>query len=376
MWIPPKPTRISRFYPLFALVLLISNSVVFFAWQSTQIELTNLSQTYTTRQESLNQQVVSLKASSEQSNAKLLVQETQIEQATAKLATLTAETESQKKALTDSQQQLADAQTKLANQQDQLAKNADELQQLRARPPLFSFANLTTNSNIPAEEAQVKDLVSNAYTYIQNVYGPPYLLNQITITFVNTFDISEAAGEIVISNSSKGISVNIHLKSFDQNNFQDVNTVIHEMIHAFHGVAVFDTSALEEGITVAATDVVMQNMINDGKLQKFPRLYLATSDSQYSIYNTTLTVPSDSTTFYQSPQISEVYQLIGVAWTKLYQQDPTVFKDINDYYYPLVQKGGTPNRAMVLEAIKHAVPTVGSQPIDSFLQANKAFNPT
>ena len=44
---------------------------------------------------------------------------------------------------------------------------------------------------------------------------------------------------------------------FDENSFEDVNTIIHEIMHGFHGVAVFESSAFEEGMTVAATDAVM-----------------------------------------------------------------------------------------------------------------------
>ena len=52
-----------------------------------------------------------------------------------------------------------------------------------------------------------------------------------------------------------------------------------------------------------------------------------------------------------------------------------VFKDINAYYYPKVQKGQTADVNLVHEAIKASISTVQGQDINSYLSNNRAFNP-
>jgi hypothetical protein len=361
------PNRVSRLYPIFSLVLLLSSASFLYAWQTTRIELSNIPQVEE-KNKVLQSRVDQLTADQKNDRATLQVQKQQITDTAAKLADL-------QKQLLSKAQEVATKDGQLKNQQDQLTQNSAELEKLRTRPPLFSFQNNSSLTNIDSKEADVKTIVTSAYDYIVQMYGTPYLLNSITITFVDGFSISGSSGEIVISNSQKGISVDIHLKDFDKTNFQDINTVIHEMIHAFHGVAVLENSALEEGMTVAATDAVMQKMIADKKLPAFNHLYLTISPEQYTTWNTSLKIPATNSVFYTSPDISKIYQVIGLAWFKLYLQDSDFFKKFNAYYYPKIQKGQTADHALVLDDIRSVMPTIGSQSIDTFLSLNNAFNP-
>lgn len=361
------PKRVSRLYPIFAFVLLLAASSFFYAWQETRIELESLPDLVAKNQD-LQTRYNELAKTSSQDQATLKLQKIQIDQATTKLTDLQTQ-------LTSLNDQIGAKDTQLKNQQSQLSQNASELQNLRNRPPLFSFQNNSSNTNLSSQETQVKDVVSKAYDYIRQIYGEPYLLSNIKITFVDKFDITGSSGEILIENGPKGISIDIHLKSFDKHNFQDVNTIIHEMIHGFHGVAVFQSSAYEEGITVAATDAVMQEMINDSKLDKFDHLYLSLDSEQYLQYNKDLKVVADNDKFYLSPDISEVYQLIGEAWFKFYQADKNFFKELNTAYYPKIQKGQTAENSLVLDSIRATIKKVNGQSIDEYLNQNQAFNP-
>lgn len=341
-----------------------------YAWQSTEIEMLNLSENSSRNIDTLRQRVSDLTQTEKADKATLQVQKQQIDQTAAQLADLKKQYDQASTDLTSKVKQLQTA-------QDQLSKNAAELAQLRSQPPLFSFQNKsTTLQNVTTKEEQIKQLITDAFSYVQNLYGQPYLLHSITITFVDQFSIAGSSGEILISNSSQGINIDIHLKDFNNTNFQDINTVIHEMIHGFHGVAVFDTSALEEGITVAMTDAVMERMIQDNKLPHFNQLYISMSDETYAQMNRTLTIPADSTAFYSRPDISQIYQVIGKAWYRLYQEDASVFHKINDYYYPRIQNGQKADAALVRDAIKSALPSVGSQSISTYLSKNVAFNPS
>jgi hypothetical protein len=368
------PNRVSRLYPVFALIFLLISSGLVYNWQTTQIS----SDTVVGRQ---NQQIDLLKAqvallqtqqSSDQSTLK--IQRQKIDASSAQLKALQDQLKSTTNELAQKDALLKTQTDQLKNQQDQLSKNAADIAQLRTHPPLFSFQNKSSLVDISTKEAAVKELVTNAYNYIQDLYGPPYLLNSIVITFVDSFSITGSSGEIVIENSDKGINVNIHLKDFDPNNFQDVNTVVHEMIHGYHGVAVLETSAMEEGETVAMADAVMERMIADKKIPAFVPLYLSISSTQYDTWNNTLKVAKESSTFYSDPNVSKVYQLIGTAWIRLYREDPTVFKKLNEAYYPKVQKGLVPDDAMIKDALRSIIPSVGGVPIDTYLANNRAFN--
>jgi hypothetical protein len=361
------PTRVSRLYPLMTLALMIASSVFVYAWQNS-----SLSSDAAVRDR--ERQISELKADNsrlskltEQDAASIQSQKTQIDQLGSQLKDIQTQ-------LDEKAQQLKDADSQLQSQKDQLASNSTELQQLRNRPPLFSFQNRSSLANIDQKEADVKEIVSSTYDYIQQLYGKPYLLHSITITFVDAFTIAGASGEIQITNSSQGVSIDIHLKDFDKTNPQDVETIRHEMIHGFRGVAVIDTSALEEGSTVAATDVTLANMVADGKLP-VTSPYITLTEAQYNSYNNSLFVYADNDRFYHDPNISRVYQMIGYAWYQLYKADHSFFLKFNDAYYARLQKGQKVDPAGVRDIIASIVPQVGGVPIAQYLQNNRAFNP-
>lgn len=277
--------------------------------------------------------------------------------------------------LKSKENEIATLQKKISNQESQLASNSAELNQLRSRPPLFSFNNESSLADFENKKAQVKDVVTSAYDVIAEIYGQPYLLHSVTITFVDNFSINGASGEIKITNSAQGLAIDIRLKDFNKNDFDDVSAIIHEIIHSFHGVAVFETTVYEEGMTVAATDVVLAHLISDKKISDFGYLYLVISQATYDSYNSTLNIPTDSTAFYDSPDVSQYYQMAGLAWSKLYQANPNFFKEFNNEYYSHIQNGESGDNNLVQSIIKNKISTVAGQPIDNFLVSQKVFNP-
>ena len=363
----PLPTRVSRVYPILTLVFLLTSSSFLYAWQHTRIELEHLPNIEQRNQE-LEKQVESMALAQKEDQATLAAQKKEITDTAAKLADL-------QKQLQDSNDQLASKEKQISDQQSQLTSNASELASLRSRPPLFSFQNQSTLADVQTKQDDVKAVVSDAYSYIEQIYGEPYLLNSVTIDFVDALSIAGSSGETIISNGPKGLSITIRLKDFDKNSFQDINTVIHEMIHGFHGLAVFQSSALEEGITVAATDAVMTKMMAAGKIPPFTHLYLTTTPTTYSLWNQSLNVYADNNAFYSDTNVSEVYQLIGTAWYKLYQQDNQFFKNLNAQYYPQIQQGKNATTGLVLNSIRAVISNVGGESINTYLAENRAFAP-
>lgn len=362
------PNRISRLYPVFAMFFALTTALFYYAWQRTQIELIRVAR-FAEQQEQMQKQIENLLFEQKNDKAQLKTQEEKIASATVALAKV-------EKDLNEKNSALQKAQDQLKNQEAQLSLNASELERLRTRPPLFSFQNQSTLSDIEQKKTDIKQLITDAYSYIEELYGMPYLLNSITITFVDSFTIAGSAGEIVIENSNRGINIDIHLKNFDKNSFQDINTVIHEIIHGFHGMAVFETSALEEGITVAMADAVMERMMKDGKIPSFSHLYLSATESQYQLWQDTVPIYSNNDQFYSSPSVAKAYQVVGTAWYRFYQEDPEFFKKFNASYYPFIQKGNNPDDGLVLDTIRKTIKTVKGESIDTYLSTNKAFNPS
>lgn len=275
------------------------------------------------------------------------------------LNTLSKQLTDKKKELDSKNTELASAQKQLNDQKSQLDANSSELAKLRNRPPLFSFQNKSsTLSDIEAKKESVKRVVTAAYDTIEEVYGKPYLLNSVTISFVDTFSNPNAAGEIVITNSDKGLSLEIRIKDFDANSFSDVNTIIHEIIHSYHGLAVLEPTAFEEGITVAATDAVMKKMIAAGSIPPFSPLYIRMSEAQYATYQSSLSIPRDQDALYGSAQVVEMYQVVGKAWYKLYEADSGFFKKFNEKIYAKKQAGQEITEQMVLDTIREVRPGV------------------
>lgn len=361
------PNRVSRLYPIFSLILLFSASIFFYAWQTTVVELNDLPRAQE-KNKILEKRINDLTTQQQADKVNIFQQQKKIVEGENNLADLKNQLKIVAADLEAKEQQLK-------NQQQQLSQNATDLEKLRTRPPLFSFQNNSSLDGIEPMQNEVKEVVTNAYSYIQKLYGTPYLLNSIKITFVDQFQITGSSGEIIIENTSKGIAIDIHLKSFDKNNFQDVNTIIHEIIHGFHGVAVFDSSALEEGMTIAAADAVMEAMIKDGLLTDFGRLYLTVTDSQYLIWNQSLKVLSNNDLFYKSADVAKVYQLIGTAWYRFYAQDKNFFKNFNQAFYTRVQQGHQADNAMVLDTIREVTKSVSGESIDTYLSTNRAFYP-
>lgn len=267
---------------------------------------------------------------------------------------------------------LEDAQKKIKDQESQLSANNKELGVLRQQPPLFTFSVESSSlANADQKKEDIKALVTDAYDVIKEIYSTPYLLHSVKISFVDSFTNPSAAAEIVISNGSSGLSLTIKLKDYDKNDFNDVSSVIHEIIHSFHGVAILDPVPYEEGITVAATDVVLERLIASGDIPKFSPLYVRISAGTYS--GSSLTVPSSTSTFYSSASVADYYQLIGYGWLQIYKADHNFFKNFNERIYTHKRDGEEITEALVKQVLLETMPaSVAGQSRQAWLNT-KAF---
>lgn len=269
------------------------------------------------------------------------------------IAQRNAELDKANKDLDKSKQDLASAQKDLAaklseikkqtekikNQESQLATNSQELNILRSRPPLFSFQNKSSRGDIEGEEADVRALVENAYSSIENIFGSPYLLHKITISFVDSLSRDNASGETYIKNGADGLEIDIRLKSFDKNSFQSVNMVIHELVHSFHGVAILMPVAYEEGIAVATADMVMDSLQAAGKISISQRFLDHNARDVY--------IPMDNSSFYSGNDVYDRYQKVGEAWWDIEKAHPETIKKFNELWYSHIRDGEDSSQVLI-----------------------------
>lgn len=357
----------SYFWRKFTVIILIAslfgNGYLFFRLKNTQIAFNQAfdwAKVY---------QGLDLKHRQERDELKdaLSISEERLKEKAAELKAKQAEVNQAAAQLAETKKQIEGLNGQLKNQENQLSANASELEKLRQRPPLFSFQNKSSR-DVEVPKSDVQKTVTEAYDYIESIYGKPYLLHSVTISFVDNLTTANAAGEIVITNSDKGLDLEIKIIDFDKNNFASVNTIIHEIIHSFHGLATLEPIAYEEGITVAAADAVMEKMTKDR--------YIRISEQKYNSYNNdpAFSIPNSISAFYSSPKAAEFYQVTGYGWMKFYREDPNFFRRFNETYYKYIQEGRSSSKEMTLEVIKSLMPSVSGEPIEQYLTRSKAFN--
>jgi len=279
------------------------------------------------------------------------------------------------KQLSETTTQLASLNAQVKAQASQIAQNSAELQALRDRPPLFKFESATSR-NVAQAKADVEDIVTKAYTEIQNIYGAPYILHQVTIKFVDALSIPGAVGEIEISNSAEGISITIKITDFNKTDSENVDTIIHEIIHAFHGISALNAPVTEEGITVATTDAVMGKLATQGTIQAFSP-YVSLTDDEAANLNVSLGNPPGDSSFYNLPKetVQSYYELAGWSWQQIYQEDANFLKSFNEALYNKVSKGFSPTPAVVRTTIAEVKPAIRGMPTADWLATQVIFNP-
>lgn len=362
------PTRLKTLISLLLLMTVVSvatNGILTWQWLSERQNFRNLVASQAQQIQVTGQKNKKLSKENQTYQVEVAQKDEELQRKIADLAkkqsaldALTKQFDDKAQELTDKQAALAKVQKQADDQQSQLNASSAELAKLRDRPPLFSFQVKSSSiQDVETKKAAVKQVVTDAYDTIQSLYGKPYLLHSVTISFVDSFSNAKASGEIIITNSDKGLDYDIHIKDFNRDSFNDVNTIIHEVIHSFHGLAALSPTAFEEGITVAATDAVMQKMMAAGTIPHFSSLYIQLSDTQFAANQSSLSIPRSDGAFYGSDDVADYYQVEGKAWYNLYSADHDFFKKFNEKIYAAKNNGQDITEQMVLETIKQVQPT-------------------
>lgn len=363
-----KPHHVSRLFVILFIFSVVLNGVLAFAYGYAEQVTTRIRATHEETVASTLAQTARYKEERDDAQASVAEKNQQ-------LANLNTELSAKTKQLTEAEAQLASTNTKLKSQEAQLAANSSEISQLRGRPPLFSFQKTTTR-DVTSDEADVRAIVSAAYDTINTIYGSPYILHQIIINFVNQgdLDIPGASAQITITNSREGLTMEVKLPSFDKNSYENVNTIVHEIIHGFHGLAALDAPVMEEGITVAAADAVMSRLYQNGVISH-SQSFISLTAEQASQLNSSLTVPYASSAFYNMSNVGTYYNLSGWAWQQFYKTNNQFFIQFNASIYAKAINGVTLSPSVVRDTIKESISTVNGEGIDSFIAGQITLNP-
>lgn len=358
-------TRPVAFIIVIAVASLGTNAVLAWRWNAERQAFRDLVarqqteiQTASTENQTLSAENLDFRQDIAKKNQELAAKLAELAAKQTELDGLTKQLDDRKKELDTKAKELTEAQKRINDQKSQLDANSSELSKLRDRPPLFSFQVKSSSlADVEAKKAAVQQVVTDTYDTIQEVYGKAYLLHSVTITFVDSFSNDNASGEIIISNSKDGLAIDIRIKDFDKNSFADVNTIIHEVVHAFHGLAVLEPVAFEEGIAVATSDVVMTKMIAAGKLPRFSPLYIRLSEAEYQSKMNSMSISRNTDVFYGSDDAADYYQILGKSWMKLYEADSQFFKKFNEKIYAKKGAGQEVTEQLVLDTVKEVLPS-------------------
>jgi len=177
------------------------------------------------------------------------------------------------------------------------------------------------------ELTDVQSAVSEYYSAIKEVYGPPAFSNTVNISKDSSGLLGAAGVYYAYSNSI----------TIDPANYTwDVISsfvLCHEMVHAFHDDYVMSPSVFEEGWADAVQAIVFARLH-----KQHPTSEESSARSDYEFTNHP-GIGSTNGSFYnatgaaQNYLWSRRYKAAGMAWAKAYLDTPGFFKDSNLEYY-------------------------------------------
>ncbi|MCC6443415.1 MAG: hypothetical protein IT210_08155 [Armatimonadetes bacterium] len=213
---------------------------------------------------------------------------------------------------------------------------------IRQGTPKAQFV-ITTQEGWTAQQAQfLKAFADLAYPIVEQVYGPP--ANDITVRVMRATALTDpqfTSGGVYVASTtprqillppSQGFDNYVQGDTYDQ---VRVN-LLHLMIRAFHDTAFVDYHAWEEGISRAATVVVMTLLDRNVDLTTgFDTYFLM------PVYDLVNQPPLGNNTFYPTSGFDGmlIFRLgmSASAWLKVYIENNNFFRAFNSAYYLQVE---------------------------------------
>ena len=207
----------------------------------------------------------------------------------------------------------------------------------------------------------IERLISEFYPRIEALYGKPAVSGEVEIVNLGTIESARGTDRQRLAFGAYNVSGNQILLPIYESQDSFAQALLLNLVHAFHGPAVFQYDAWEQGFARAAASVIARTPdfgFADGSannllsLLKFYDLL-----NQPALANPTFFPPSQANLELEGretigkmtlPRMS----MSGAAWLKVYIENPNFFRQFNEAYYAQFDPAASPSLAGNVPALK------------------------
>lgn len=211
------------------------------------------------------------------------------------------------------------------------------------------------------DQAFLEQFVSLAYPRLIALYGRPAQAGVVEVVNVGSFDTSKISEVQRLAFGGYDVTNNRILLPIYQSPDTFAHAFLLNIVHAFHGPAVFQYDAWEQGFARAASAIVARDPAfgfadasanNLYSLLKFYDLL-----NQPALGNNTFFPPSQAGIPIdgQATIGKMLYPRLGMsgaAWLKVYIENPGFFRDFNKAYYAAIDPAAVPSLAGNVPALR------------------------
>lgn len=213
------------------------------------------------------------------------------------------------------------------------------------------------------DQILIAQLIAEFTPRIEAIYGKPAVSGEVEIMNVGTLDSSSIPQiQRLFAFGGYDVSNNRIMLPIFESDFTFAQALLLNLIHAYHGPAVLQYDAWEQGFARAAASVVSrQSNLPDGSANSlFSLLRWYDLLNQPGLGNPTFYPPAQKDTILEStsggftlgkmtfPRVG----MSGAAWLKVYIENPNFFRQFNEAYYAQFEPGASPSLAGNVPALK------------------------
>jgi hypothetical protein len=222
----------------------------------------------------------------------------------------------------------------------------------------FRFTGFTANDTL-----YLQTFLNDAYPRLEAVYGSPAVSGEVEIVNAGNLENSTIPEVKRFAYGVYDVSNNRILLPLFVRETASLQALLLNVVHAFHGPAVFQYDAWEEGFARAVSCVILRDFVRDPELAQKYAIDDPSANSLFSLLrfydllnqpalgNSTFFPPSQANLSGLNGKFTVVKMLwarigmSGAAWLKVYIENPSFFRDFNAAYYARFEPNATPSIA-------------------------------
>ena len=211
--------------------------------------------------------------------------------------------------------------------------------------------------------------VADAYPRIEAVYGAPAVSGEVEVVNAGNLETTTISEVQRFSYGVYDVSNNRILLPIFNDPRGSLQALLLNMIHAFHGPAVFQYDAWEQGFARAAGAVVLRDFARDPELIQKYNFDDPSANTLYSLlrFYDLLNQPALSNATFFPPSQADIpingkfsvakmlwarIGMSGAAWLKVYIENQSFFRDFNAAYYAQFDPNANPSLAGNVPALR------------------------